>query len=76
MMMLMMKYLARVQIFIYNRAMDQMQYEKSKDNRSGMFDDYDREKNIERKSFRCEQKKMRSKVDLLFIMFLYVLYRH
>ena len=47
---------------------DQMQYEKSKDSRAGMFDDYEREKNIERKNierkmFRCEQKKMRSNVN-------------
>ena len=52
--------------------MDQMQYEKSNDSRAGMFDDYEREKqierkNIERNNFRCEQKKMRSKVDLLFM---------
>ena len=29
---------------------DQMQYEKSKDSRAGMFDDYERGKNIERKN--------------------------
>ena len=42
---------------------DQMQYENSKDSRAGMFDDYEWEKNIERKSFRCEQKKVRNKVN-------------
>ena len=42
---------------------DEMQYENSKDSRAGMFDDYDREKNIERKNVRCVQKKRRSKVD-------------
>ena len=36
---------------------DKMQYEKSNDSRAGMFDDYEREKNIERKGFRCEQRK-------------------
>ena len=42
---------------------DQMQYEKSKDSRAGMFDDYEGEKNIERKNVRCEQNKMRSNVN-------------
>ena len=42
---------------------DKMQYENSKDSRASMFDDYEREKNIERKNFRCEQKKVRNKVN-------------
>ena len=36
---------------------DEMQYENSKDCRAGMSDDYEREKNIERKNVRCVQKK-------------------
>ena len=28
-----------------------------------MFNDYEREKNIERKNFGCEQKKVRNKVN-------------
>ena len=42
---------------------DQMQYENSKDSCAGMFDDYQREKNIERKNFTCEQNKERNKVN-------------
>ena len=42
---------------------DQMQCEKSKDSRAVRFDDYEREKNIERKSFPCEQNKERNKVN-------------
>ena len=42
---------------------DQMQCENSKESRAGMFDDSERETNIERKSFTCEQNKERNKVN-------------
>ena len=42
---------------------DQMQYENSKDSRAGMFDDYEREKNIQMTNFVCEQNKERNKVN-------------
>ena len=47
-----------------NRMLDdEMQYEKSKDSRAGLSDDYEREKNLERTNSRCLQKKVRSKVN-------------
>ena len=42
---------------------DEMQYEKSKDSRGGMCDDYEREENLERKNVRSVHKKVRSKVN-------------
>ena len=42
---------------------DEMQYEKSKDSRAGMCDDYERDKNLERKNVRSVHKKVRSKVN-------------
>ena len=43
---------------------DQKQYEKSKDTQTGMYDDYERQKNIERKHFGSVQKKVRSKLNM------------
>ena len=40
---------------------DQMQYENSKDSLDGMCDNYEREKNLERKTVRSVHKKVRSK---------------
>ena len=42
---------------------DQMQDENSKDGRAGMYEDYERENNLERKNVRSVQKKLRSKVN-------------
>ena len=42
---------------------DQMQYENLKDRQADMCDDYEREKNLERKTVRSVHKKVRSKVN-------------
>ena len=42
---------------------DEMPYDKSKDSRAGMCDDYARKTTIKRKNSRCLQKKVRSKVN-------------